>query len=114
MAHSGRREKTPREKEALLARAEKLKAKRPGDEDCNTNGFDRYQKMSDRRCWSKNSPIPRWLQDILDLKPLDENANRIHGWMAPPYKQVQWPHVFCIPLVYQGKAIHQQAYTSLK
>ena len=69
------------------------------DEDCNTNGFDRYQKMSDRRCWSKNTPTPRWLQDILDLKPLDENNHGIHGWMGPSYKQVQWPHTFAIPLV---------------
>jgi len=99
MASSGRRGKTPREKKAWLASYEKQKAKRPGDEDCNTDGFHRYQKMSDRRCWSKNSPTPRWLQDILDLKPLDENTNGIHGWTEPPYEQVRWPHTFCIPLV---------------
>ena len=95
MASSGQRELTPREKKeireemswdldfmgmnkrqrkAWLAEREKIQARRPlNPEDLENVHPRRWSPIINR--------VPKWLQDILDLKPLVEVMD---GWTEPP------------------------------
>ena len=68
-----------RERKARVAEQEKIQARRPAPVDQNENVHPRR--------WSSISRVPKWLHDILDLKPLDDV---MHGWTEPPYITESW------------------------